>query len=146
MISSVVSGIFLILFYSFLEFVYLSLSMPKLKQISAQVQNRNVKDLKPFKLWPFGILGYIIIILSIWILVLQKATNLIEVAIKGAILGLGIYGTYNITNYVFFERNDLGNAIFDTLYGVLAITLVSICTFLVQSYMSRLEDKSIEKK
>lgn len=110
--------------------------MGRIKSTLAKIQGEDVKKLKSFKLWPVGILAYVLILLSIWFLVIDKTKTITEIIVKATLFAFASYGTYNLTNYVFFENYGAGMVISDMLYGIFVINIVSIATFLLKTYKS----------
>lgn len=79
-----------------------------------------------------GILAYIVLILSWFHFIYKpmlKDLNLINVIINSTILALAIYGVYNGTNLVTFDKYYVNVAIKDIIWGVLVFNIVSIICF-----------------
>lgn len=109
--------------------------MNRIKTMVAAIQDKSVKSLKPIRLWPFGILAYFILLLSIWFLVINETKTVTEILVKATLFALVAYGIYNLTNFVLFEKYDAKMVLFDTLYGVFVINVVSIATFMMSKYL-----------
>jgi uncharacterized membrane protein len=59
--------------------------------------------------------------------------NIIQIAKYGALMGLLMYGTFDITNLALFKDYPSWYALMDTLWGTFAIMLTSILTFKIQN-------------
>ncbi len=77
--------------------------------------------------WTYGILTWVLIVISIQLLVLsQKNLTNQEVFVKGAFLGLAMYGVYNLTSGALYPSkwtNEI--AIGDTLWGMTIVGSMS---------------------
>jgi len=113
---NILINIFLIiLFLLILDGLWLNLFMiKKYKTIVYDIQG---KELRP-KYIPI-VLFYLIYSISIYYLILENSKNLTdkEVFIKGFILGICAYATYDLTNLAIFEKFDYKIAILDVLWG-----------------------------
>lgn len=97
-----------------------------LKPISEMVKNIQFKIIKPNM--EYALPAYILLILSIIIYVLPniKSDNILLDSIKyGGLLGLIIYGIFDLTNLVMFEKYSFNVAIIDMIWGSILFTLVS---------------------
>jgi len=71
---------------------------------------------------------YILIAMGIVFFVIPRindANSLSDSIIWGGLLGLIIYGVYDLTNYVIFDKYDFVLALQDVLYGFIAISIVT---------------------
>jgi uncharacterized membrane protein len=57
--------------------------------------------------------------------------NIKKIAIYGALMGLLMYGTFDLTNLTIFKNFPVNYAIMDTLWGVFAIMLASVLNFTI---------------
>lgn len=88
-----------------------------------------------------AIVAYLILIFATFYLVTYQIKNnmnidstkdlVIQSTIMGSVLGLGMYGIFDATNYVMFKDYKLSVAIQDALYGVFVTAVASICGTLV---------------
>ncbi len=72
---------------------------------------------------------YIIMIAATYGLVIQPALkyswSLPEVLMKGALLGIAMYGVFDGTNYVIFKDYKMNTLLQDAIYGTIATMTVS---------------------
>jgi uncharacterized membrane protein len=59
----------------------------------------------------------------------KDKNNITQIAKYGALMGLLMYGTFDITNLALFKDYPSWYALMDTLWGTFAIMLTSILTF-----------------
>jgi hypothetical protein len=65
----------------------------------------------------------------------NKSNKYLEVCKKASLLGLVIYGVYNGTNFATLKKYPIGLALVDTLWGMSAMTLVSIFFLFLQHHV-----------
>ena len=63
-----------------------------------------------------------------------KSNKYLEVCKKASLLGLVIYGVYNGTNFATLKKYPIGLALVDTVWGMSAMSLVSILFLFLQSH------------
>lgn len=100
----------------FFDFFYLTLSN-KYYYISKN----------PINLWS-AILSWILIS---YILSIQNSLSIIESLIYGIIIGLVVYGTFNLVNFSILKEWKLNIVIMDTIWGMIVCSLSSIISFLI---------------
>lgn len=87
-----------------------------------------------------GILAYIVLIIS-WIHFVYKPMlkdlNLKNIILNSTILALAIYGVYNGTNLVTFDKYYINIAIKDIIWGILIFNIISIICFYCLKYFSK---------
>jgi len=90
-------------------------------------------QLKPFnpKL-EFAIPAYILMIIAITIYVLPKANNintlLRDSILYGGLLGFIIYGVFDFTNILLFEKYSIHLGLIDMIWGTFLFTIVTFIT------------------
>lgn len=122
-----------VILYCLMEYLYISLMMPIYKNHFAVIQNKTPSELMPFRVFPWMLVLYPIMLIVVWIFVIhdvvtQKSTLLTAIQ-KSVILALGIYGVYNITNYITLENYRLHIAVIDTLWGTMFFTMIVLCMY-----------------
>lgn len=80
-----------------------------------------------------GLLVYIIlgIYMYYFIFYSQLDTTYLHIFGKGALLGLGIYGTYNLTNYATINDWGLKETLIDTTWGTILSGIVALVTTVI---------------
>lgn len=121
-----------------MDIVYLYITQKSSQQYIARTQNIKVDNIKKFKIWPAGAFAYLFIILGFWVFVLHdvvkgKEKNKIIIFLKATLLALCIWGTYNLTNYTFFNDYDIMLVIRDTMWGVLSCNCI---VFLIYMFVN----------
>lgn len=80
--------------------------------------------------WPAAILVYVLLAAGIAALVVPRATSVWSAAGYGAVLGLVVYGVYDLTNYATLAQYPLPLAVVDIAWGVLAC---AVCAAVVRA-------------
>lgn len=77
--------------------------------------------------WTYAILTWILIVISIQLIVLsQNNSTQIQVFIGGALLGLAMYGVYNLTSASLYPSKWTNQIIIgDTLWGIFIVGTMS---------------------
>ena len=83
-----------------------------------------------FKVWPAGIV-YILLALGTTCFVFPKITNLGTAALYGALLGLIIYGVYDMTNLAIITGWPLKFALVDMAWGTVSGGLIAMIAWWV---------------
>ena len=90
-------------------------------------------QLKPFnpKL-EYAIPAYVLMIIAITVYVLPKVNNintlLRDSILYGGLLGFVIYGVYDFTNIILFEKYSIHLGIIDIIWGTFLFTIVTFIT------------------
>jgi uncharacterized membrane protein len=114
-----------ILILPIIDFIYLNLISSYFKQQIKEVQGTEMN----FRLVP-AILCYIALVAAIYIFVINTNETKENKIFKAFILGLCIYGVYELTNYALLDKWNIKTVIIDTLWGSV---LFALTTFLVTS-------------
>ena len=77
----------------------------------------------------WSLMAFVIIVYNIYCV-----TNLKQSFYGGIIIGLVLYGVYNSTNYAIFKEWNLKVCFYDTLWGIILMTSVSV---LIGKYLGR---------
>ena len=76
---------------------------------------------------------YVIMIAATYLLVVQPAVKYswktYEVILKGAMLGIALYGVFDGTNYVMFKDYKLGVLLQDAIYGTIATAVIATAAY-----------------
>jgi uncharacterized membrane protein len=118
----IVSTTILILDYIWLKFIFGKLWSDMIYKIQLKPMNINIK---------YAGTIYILLILAIVIFVLPKIRDeyiLKDSIIYGGLLGLIIYGVFDLTNKLVFDNYSLNLAIIDIFWGTFLFTFVSYLT------------------
>lgn len=76
-----------------------------------------------------GALAWGLLALGMALFVIPKSTSTISAAFYGFLYGLIVYGVYNGTNYVTFNKYDLSILIPDLVWGCVASMIVAIILY-----------------
>ena len=91
-----------------LDYIYLGLVMNMFKKSILDIQGKNLS----VRLVP-TILAYVLLIGTFYYFVIVKKFNLLD----SFLLGIAIYGIYDLTNYATINKWSLRFAVTDTLWG-----------------------------
>ncbi len=72
-----------------------------------------------------GLFAWVLLALGINIFVLPKSNNLFEAILNGALFGFIIYGVYNGTNYVTFDKYNMDIMFPDLIWGTIVSAAIS---------------------
>jgi uncharacterized membrane protein len=87
-------------------------------------------------IWPAAALVYVLLALGVVAFVLPRAAGLVSAgAMWGALLGLVIYGLYNLTNYSTLARWPLAMTIVDIAWGAFACAAAAAAVTMADSWM-----------
>lgn len=116
----------------------------------ARIQNKDVENLKPFRVWPAGAFAYAIILIGFWVFVIHDIINGIErrkwvIFLKSTLLALCIWGMYNLTNYVFLEKYKAKMGYIDTAWGIVSCNIIAFLFLFLVEYFSRVSSKNSKK-
>jgi len=81
-----------------------------------------------------GIFAWLLLVIGIYHFVLPLSNNITDAIKYGALYGLVVYGVYNGTNYVTFNKYDGKIFIADLSWGIFACSLVSAIAFHINKY------------
>jgi len=62
---------------------------------------------------------YVLMVAAVWFFAVQSSTTTLEAAGRGALLGVSMYGLYDLTNYATLSRYTLSFALTDIAWGTL---------------------------
>jgi len=136
----IIYSVFYVVIYGLLEAGYFSFSMPKIRKYAARVQNKEEVMFKP--LWPYGVIAYIIYMFAFWAFVLHDIVTGNEkrwymILFKSTLLAMAIYATFNLTNYVMFEKYSKKLVISDTIWGVTAFNVTAFLLYGLKRYFDK---------
>ena len=121
--STIIVGLFLLIFdYIWLKYIFIKPWSNMVRQIQQSPLEPKIR---------YAILVYILIILAITIYVLPQINNktlLKDSILYGGLLGLIIYGVFDFTNIIFFEKYSLNLALIDMMWGTFLFTIVTYFT------------------
>jgi len=117
--------VFALVTYLVLDLIYISL-------ISNYFQNQII-DVQRVKLTPNYYAAnacYVFIMFAFYYFILRPQKSPFD----AAILGLAIYGVFELTNFALFKKWRIETVIIDTLWGGLALSLATFITYRVYGY------------
>jgi uncharacterized membrane protein len=132
----------LILFFLLiaLDGIWFSLALNPLYQpIFARI-NQQGQNEKIFVRYVPALITWLLIAVALYYFVLSpnKSSKYLEVCKKASLLGLVIYGVYNGTNFATLKKYPIGLALVDTVWGMSAMSLVSILFLFLQHHFEKL--------
>lgn len=96
----------------------------------------NIKDGKlEVVLWA-GAIVYVLIAVGVAAFIIPNNISLGSVALQGALLGLIIYGVYDMTNHATLQQWPIQLLIVDMLWGTFLVSTVSSITYLINNKIS----------
>lgn len=128
--SAITVGILLIIFdYIWLKYIFIKPWKNMVTKIQISPFDTRIKYAVPV---------YLLIVLAIIVYVLPKINNksiFKDSLVYGGLLGLIIYGVFDFTNMIFFEKYLLNLALIDMMWGTFLFTIVTYFTkkFLINS-------------
>ena len=146
-IAYIVYFIVYVIIHTIFDILYLKFSKPIYSKHLARIQNKEVENLRKFRVWPAGLFAYGIIALTLWVFVIHDIVNGNEkrkfiIFLKTTLIALAIWGVYNLTNYVFTERYKRTLGYMDTAWGVISCNVVVFIMFFLVEYFSKVGNKS----
>lgn len=122
-----------VLLHFLVELGYFYFNSNYLLNVFGQIQQEKA-IFKPF--FPFAFLTFLIYFTCVWYFVMheivEKKANLQTSITKSVFLAIGIYGVYNLTNYVALKRYPMSLVVTDTLWGIVSISVISTIMHLMQ--------------
>jgi uncharacterized membrane protein len=108
-----------------LDFIWLYNNFPYYQDLFQTIQN-NPLTIR----WIPALLVYIIIIFSI-VYFTKDSKTIYEAGSRGALLGLAMYGVYDLTNYATFSNYSFSMTVTDIIWGITLCGSASIIGFLI---------------
>ena len=99
-----------------------SVYIPQLTKIQGEIPNFMLK-------MHGGLFAWFLLALGMVVFVLPKVNSATEAAFYGFLYGLIVYGIYNGTNYVVFNKYDYKIFLPDLIWGTFASTLIASIMF-----------------
>jgi uncharacterized membrane protein len=112
-----------------LDILWFSISVPKIYMPKfTEIQKEEPQMLSKMH---GGIFAWLLLVIGIYYFVLPLSNNIIDALKYGALYGLIVYGVYNGTNYVTFNKYD-GEIFFaDLSWGIFACSVVAAIAFMI---------------
>lgn len=79
--------------------------------------------------WIPAILVYILLIVAVYFFAVVEGKSISNAAIRGAVLGLAMYGLYDLTNYATLRNYTLEMTVKDMMWGTVLCSLVAAAGF-----------------
>lgn len=125
-----------VIVYLVVDALYGVLSRPFYESYARAIQGRGFSGKKDA--FVFIVVSYLLLALAWWFLVaerIDKATPITRSILYASILALGIYGVFNATLYVIFDKWDYRIVVRDTLWGLFWLfTLTMLYAIAVKKY------------
>lgn len=124
--------------YLLVDIAYVLLSRNYYESYAKAIQGSGFSK-KPDVLFIAG-LSYLFLALAWWVLVADRinSTTSIGTAVFYAfVLALGIYGVFNATLYVIFDKWDYRVVVRDTLWGISWLSLITLFYTLTLKYVRK---------
>lgn len=130
----IIKNLIVILLFIFLDYLWISFNIDMYNKNTIKIQGKlsNIKWKQIISI----ILVYILLIASIIYIAIpftlnniKKEDNIIDKIYKsiiyGGTIGLSIYGTYNLTSLIIYEKYSIEIAIIDTMWGLFLYTIIT---------------------
>ena len=109
-----------------LDAIYLKATLPFFSSMIKSIQNQ------PLKTNPMSFVAvYILMLFGLYTLILSKKRSPYE----AFILGLLVYGVFELTNYTIFRNWSILSVIFETLWGGILFYLTTWITYFVAKHV-----------
>ena len=79
--------------------------------------------------WIPSVLVYILIIAAVWYFAVRDSKKLEEAALRGGLLGLSMYGLYDLTNYATLAKYPLRFMVTDMAWGTVLCASIAAVGF-----------------
>lgn len=120
-----------VILYVAMEFAYLTLTKDMYQRHFAQVTGQSQAAIARHittRTFPYVIIVYVLLIGVLWYFVFRhvhdRSTPLRTHTMNAALMGLAIYGVYNLTNLITLPDYTLRVACIDTLWGMGSLVLL----------------------
>ena len=134
-----IAFVLFIITYITLEAAYFSVSIQHHKKHFADIQCVTPEKLE-FNLFPYGILAYFILVLSMWYLIFDNGRMLqhgtySDIMQKSTMYALVAYTTYNLTNMVVLRKYRLDMLVIDSLWGIFVVNMSTTLVFFLYRHL-----------
>ncbi len=130
----IIKNLIVILLFIFLDYLWISFNIDMYNKNTIKIQGK--LSIIKWKQIISIILVYILLIASIIYIAIpftlnniKKEDNIIDKIYKSIIysgsIGLSIYGTYNLTSLIIYEKYSIEIAIIDTMWGLFLYTIIT---------------------
>jgi uncharacterized membrane protein len=130
----IIKNLIVILLFIFLDYLWISFNIDMYNKNTIKIQGK--LSIIKWKQIISIILVYILLIASIIYIAIpftlnniRKEDNIIDKIYKSIIysgsIGLSIYGTYNLTSLIIYEKYSIEIAIIDTIWGLFLYTIIT---------------------
>jgi uncharacterized membrane protein len=110
--------------YGIFDSLWFSYSLPKYVDVVNEIHKRNITE---FQLGWYGIIAYITMAITTYVLVVRDTKTLQELLLKAICLAFAMYGVFNFTNATLFGDEWSSKIILiDTSWGIFVISAVSL--------------------
>jgi uncharacterized membrane protein len=92
--------------------VWLTVNNPYHRAVFAAIQNSPLM----LRIIPAALV-YVFMVGAVWFFAVKSSRNWMEAAGRGALIGLAMYGVYDLTNYATLSAYPIGFAVSDMLWG-----------------------------
>lgn len=109
--------------------VWLTLNHPYHAQLFKEIQH------EPMTVrWFPAALVYVLIVAAIYFFAVRDAKSLLEAAGRGALIGLSMYGLYDLTNYATLTNYSFSMTVTDMLWGTTLCAFGALVGFYIRSF------------
>jgi uncharacterized membrane protein len=130
----IIKNLIVIILFIFLDYLWISFNIDMYNKNTIKIQGK--LSIIKWKQIISIILVYILLIASIIYIAIpftlnniKKEDNIIDKIYKsiiyGGSIGLSIYGTYNLTSLIIYEKYSIEIAIIDTIWGLFLYTIIT---------------------
>lgn len=139
----IATTVFYVVLHAVLEVVYFSVSMPLHRRNIAQIQGGGRTTTKPLVTKFIALtLVYIVFLSCVWYFVVREiiegaVRTATEAVINASVLALGIFGVYNITNFLAFDNFSVRAGLVDLAWGLVSLNVVALACLAFAGFLRR---------
>ena len=80
--------------------------------------------------WLAAAVVYVLMVVAVWYFAVEPSKTMTDAGTKGAVLGLTMYGLYDMTNYATLAKYPLSFALTDMTWGTVLMSVAAVVGFL----------------
>ena len=108
-----------------MDAIWLSSTAASTMAIFAKLQGR------PLEIrWLAAAVVYVLMVVAVWYFAVEPSKTVSDAGTKGAVLGLTMYGLYDMTNYATLAKYPLSFALTDMTWGTVLMSVAAVVGFL----------------
>lgn len=126
---------------------YLYLGLSPYKKTFASIQRRELEDVRPLKLWPYGFTAYGVLMYAYWHFVLHdvivgKERRWWRVIWNATLFAASVFVFYNMANHIAFERYSFKLVTRDLIWNAIFYNTIAIIVLAMRSNSEHYENEN----